>query len=136
MMITKDQMFDPLLRACPSFAPTWRSFLNESIEHPKEDPLYYIALGDLATHLVERFRSGDTEEFTRTFRVVERWLCEGDHYVREAAVIGLLEGIQNNAGRSGVESADFERWFLPETRVWWAKLNRFWSGDPSALQKD
>lgn len=135
-MITKDQMFAPLLAACPSFEPTWREFVEESEHHPDQEPLYYIALGDLARHLVERLRSGATEEFPAVFQVVERWHCLGDHYVQEAATIGLLEGIQNIAGHESVDPAVFEKWLLPASKKWWGKLNGFWDGDIGALHED
>lgn len=135
-MITKDQMFAPLLAACPSFEPIWREFVEESERHPDQEPLYYMALGDLARHLVERFRSGATEEFPAVFQVVERWHCLGDHYVQEATTIGLLEGIQNIAGHENVDPAVFEKWLLPASKKWWGKLNRFWDGDIGALRED
>lgn len=136
MMITKHQMFAPLLVACPSFEPVWRAFVKESEQHPEQEPLYYLALGDLARHLVERFRAGATEEFPAVFQVVERWHCLGDHYVQEAATIGLLEGIQNNAGHKGIDPKVFETWLHPESRKSWVKLNRFWEGDARALRGD
>jgi hypothetical protein len=135
-MITKDEMFEPMLAACPSFQSAWREFFEESGRHPNQEPLYYIALGELARHLVERFRSGATEEFPAVFQVVERWHCSGDDYVREAAAVGLLEGIQNNAGRVNVDPTVFEKWLLPESKKWWGKLNRFWDEDASALPED
>jgi hypothetical protein len=136
MMIRKEQMFEPLLAACPSFEPTWRTFLEESGRHPEQEPLYYIALGDLARHLVERLRSNATEEFPAVFQVVERWHCLGDHYVREAATIGFLEGIQNVAGHEGIDAETFEQWLLPESKRWWGKLSRFWDGDARALRDE
>ncbi len=134
-MIVKGQMFEPMLDACPSFGRLWREFAEESERHPDQQPLYYLVLGDLARHLVERFRAGLTDEFIPTFQVVESWLCEGDHYVKEAAVIGLLEGIQNSARHVGIEPRGFVNWFLPETHKWWEKLNKFWDGDPHALRQ-
>lgn len=135
-MITKEQMFEPLLAACPSFQSAWDEFLEESARHPDQEPLYYIALGDLAHHLVELFRSGTTEEFPAVFHVVERWHCFGNHYVQEAATIGLLEGLQNIAGHESIDPAGFERWLLPESKKWWEKLNRFWGGDVGAMLEE
>ena len=129
-------MFAPLLVGCPSFRPAWNEFVEESERHPDQEPLYYLALGDLARHLLERFRSGATEEFPAVFRVVESWHCLGDHYVQEAATIGLLEGLQNNAGHQNIDPRVFEQWLLPESRKWWVKLNRFWDGDVRALHND
>jgi hypothetical protein len=135
-MITKEQMFEQMLAACPSFEPVWREFVEESERHPDQDPLYYIVLGDLARHLVERLRSGATQEFPAVFQVVERWHCLGDSYVQEAASIGLLEGIQNITGHEGIDPEGFAQWLLPESKKWWGKLNRLWDGDARALRKD
>lgn len=128
-------MFEPMLAACPSFRPTWAEFCAEWGKEPGDPPLY-IALDDLARHLVDRLRTGVTEEFPAVFQVVERWHCEGDHYVREAATIGLLEGIQNDSRHSGSDLGVFERWMLPESKKWWDKLNRFWDGDTRALREE
>ncbi len=128
-------MFEPMLVACPSFIPTWDQFCADWKDEPGELPLY-VALGALASHLVEGMRAGTTQEFPAVFLVVERWHCEGDDYVRESATIGLLEGVQNIAGNSGVDPSLFERWLLPESHRWWLKLNRFWSGDATALREE
>jgi hypothetical protein len=135
-MISRDQMFELMLAACPSFRPAWAEFCVDWGKKEPGDPPHYIALGDLARHLVEQLRSGVSEEFPAVFQVVERWHCEGDHYVREAATIGLLEGIQNNAGHQGIDPEVFEQWLLPESKKWWDKLNRFWDGDASALREE
>jgi hypothetical protein len=87
-----------------------------------------LALGDLAHHLVEQLDAGKTNRFEAVFDVVERWHCEGDHYVKEAATIGLLEGIQNNSEHWGIDPSRFECWLKPESKRWWDKLNRFWNG--------
>jgi len=128
-------MLEPLLAACPSFTPAWAGFNAEWDDEPG-DPPHYTALGDLARHLVERLRSGITEEFPAVFQVVERWHCEGDHYVREAATIGLLEGIQHSERHAGIDPGEFERWLLPESKKWWNKVDRFWDGDARALREE
>src|SRR3546814_400719 len=75
---------------------------------------------------IEQLISGTTAEFEAVFDVVERWHCEGDPYVKEAATIGFLEGIQNNSGHFGLDPRRFEPWLRPESRRWWDKLSRFW----------
>ncbi len=135
-MITKDDMFAPLLAVYPSFQPAWQSFVAESEEHPEEEPLYYIALGLLAQHLVERLLAQDSSDFDAVFKIVESWHCAGDAYVREAATIGLLEGLQNHAGHRSMDPDLFVPWLLPESKKWWDKLNTFWGGDARALRED
>ncbi len=133
-MITKETMFEPMLEACPSFKPAWDAFCGKAAD---EDPTpYYWALGDLALHLVTQLKAGDTDGFDAVFDVVERWHVEGEHYVIEAATIGLLEGLQNVGSNHDIEPEDFVPWLRPESRKWWDKLNRFWDGDPTALAYD
>ena len=140
-MITRSEMFVPLLEADPSFRERWQRFLVGYSEEP--EPLLYIALGELAEHLVDRMRRGDVEGLERVFDTVERWHTEGDAYVSEAASIGLLESLQgilggNNRNRriNGVRASDFESYFGPETRKWWDKLYDYWRGDKTALSFD
>lgn len=134
-------MFTPLLEADPTFEPRWQGFLADYADEP-ELPLY-LALGELAEHLIARQRSSTTEGFDAVFGVVERWHVEGDSYVSEAASIGFLESLQNLLGgndstkaHKGVRAADFEPYLGPETRRWWDKLYRFWEGDAAALRFD
>jgi hypothetical protein len=61
--------------------------------------------------------------------VVERLHLEGDADVREAATIGLLEGLQNIAAHAGVDPDRFKVFLLPESARWWHELERFWRGE-------
>ncbi len=140
-MIRREEMFLLLLECDPTFGPTWQEFLSEWDGEP-ELP-HYIALGQLAYHIIEKQRNAEKEVLDAVFGVVERWHVEGDTYVSEAATIGLLEGLQNilggnkrNKKTKGVRASDFEPYFGPETRRWWGKLYRFWDGDTDALQFD
>lgn len=140
-MIVRDEMFAPMLEADPSFSSQWQAFLADYSDEP-ELP-HYIALGDLAMHLIDRMRRGDIANFDKVFEVVELWHIEGDEYVQETATIGFLESIQNHLGGNdrfsgvdGVHASDFEPYLGPETRKWWEKLYRFWEGDSSALRFD
>jgi hypothetical protein len=133
-MIAKNDMFEPMLVACPVFVPVWRAFLNEWEDSEEELP-YFVALGDLARHLVEQLDAGATQNFEAVFAVVERWYCEGDSYTKEAATIGLLEGIQNVSLNRGIDPRRFEFWLKPESKRRWDELNRFWNGE-NALSND
>jgi len=48
-MIDKEEMFELVLKACPSFKPAWEEFLDEWKDE-KDLPLY-LALGDLSRHI-------------------------------------------------------------------------------------
>jgi hypothetical protein len=121
-MITKEEMFPLLIEASPGFESRWIEFQSEWKED-KEGLPYYICLGDFARYLGEKLKQGETWDFPAIFQVVERFHVEGDGYVREAATIGLLEGIQNLYGESAVK---FVPYLGAETKRWWDKLNDFW----------
>lgn len=114
-MIVKSQIIPMLVEACPSF-------------HSEEE-LPYVALGDFARHLLSLHQSHQTDAFPSVARVIEQLHIEGDQYVREAATIGLLEGIQNVWGNNEVDPELFTRYLLPESRKWWDELNAFWCGE-------
>ena len=139
--ISRATMFEPLLAADPSFATRWQGFLAEYAD--EAEPPLYIALGELAEHLIQRLRGDDIDGFDKVFETVESWHTDGDAYVSEAASVGFLESLQGQLGGNdrhrsvdGVRASDFEPYFGPETRKWWAKFYRFWEGDAAALGFD
>lgn len=131
--ISCDEMMKPMLAACPSFAPHWKEFLDEWVDEPvlSEDgedgrlPLY-LALSDLADHLIKQLEAGDTKEFPAAFAVVERWINEGDDYVSEAAVVGLLEDLSSKGRYKRATLRGFVPWLGPQSLKWWAEVIDFW----------
>lgn len=69
----------------------------QKLEERARRSALYVFLGELAHRGVPLLAGGDRARFSAIFAVVERWLVEGDPYVKEAAVIGFLEGVQNHA---------------------------------------
>jgi hypothetical protein len=57
-------------------------------------PPLYLALSELARHLIEMLARDDLASFPAIFAVIEHWLVEGVPYVVEAATVGLLEDLQ------------------------------------------
>ena len=128
-MITRQQMFEPILIADPSFAQAWSTFVNEWRDE-SELPLY-ICLSAFARHLIGKLEEGDTSAFDAIFDVVERWHVEGDPYVREAASLGLLEDLQNGNLHRVTTPGAFLPWLRPVSRRWWDKVEAFWeTGSP------
>jgi hypothetical protein len=125
-MITKEQVMPLLLVACPSFSKRWEE--HRLFYEAGDEQLLYIDLGEFASHLVELHKAGRVEEFPAAFQIIERLHLEGDHYVKEAATIGLLEGIQNVAGNTGGQPEEFVPYLGSESIKWWRQLNDFWNG--------
>ncbi len=129
-MITKSDMMLPLVEACPTFEPTWQAFLDEwTHDEAGLDGGYlplYLALGDLADHLIDMLARRETSAFPANFAVVTRWHVEGDGYVREAATVGLLECIQNTNLHTSTRPEQFRAFLGPVSETWWDKLYGFW----------
>lgn len=126
-MITKEEMLPMLVEACPSFADKWQEHKKEY--HDEDNFLPYIALGGFARHLIDLYRENKTSEFEKVFQVVEKLHIEGEHYVREATTIGLLEGIQNIAGSTNLDPEVFYNYLEPVSSKWWNELNKSWNGE-------
>ncbi len=121
-MIKQNEMLPMLVEACPSFADKLREH-RETFEE-----INYAELGAFAHHLVDLYEQNQTDEFIKVFDVIERFHIEGDDYVKEAATIGLLEGLQNVAGNTDLKPEVFEKYLKPVSTKWWNELNKFWNG--------
>ena len=119
-------MLPLLLKACPSFTEKWEEHKREWKEE-EVGYLPYLALDELAQHLIRLYERNDMAEFSDIFEIVERLHTEGEHYVREAATIGLLEGIQNHLANSGKDTEVFRGYLLPVSAKWWDQLNLFFN---------
>lgn len=132
-MITRDELMPRLLKASPSFFFQWRSYITE----PEYDPeLLYLHLAEFSRHLIVLLGRHSTAELRASFEEIERFHAEGDSYVREAATIGLLEALQNNAEHEQLDpDASFRSYLGPQSARAWEELNRFWRGDPPAPRR-
>ncbi len=121
-------MFPFLIEASPSFKDTWEDFLEEWKEEADkgEDLPYYLCLANFSRHIIELYLNNDGDTLEKAFSVIERFHIEGEHYVREAATVGIFESLQSNAERENIGGAVFEKYLLPETSYWWEKVYRFW----------
>ena len=124
-IVYRQQMGPLLLGACPSFEPQWKQFLADWISDGPDLPLY-ILWGDFARHLSGLLLRGDDETLRRVFEVVELFIIEGDSYVSEAAIVGILEDLQNTNLHSGTKPEHYLPFLLPQSRRWWEKVELFW----------
>lgn len=117
-----------LLAACPSFRERWSTVEAENLDD-EVGRLHYIDAADFACHVVCLVKAQRTGELPEVFRVIEELHVEGDHYVRELATIGYLEGIQNVSSNRDLDPIFFEPYLGPESRRWWRGLHAFWQGE-------
>ncbi len=118
-------MIEPVLAVAPDFRPVWEEFLDEWRDEGVELPLYLL-LGDLAVYVAGLVREQDRDQLAQILRVVERWILEGDPYVVNAAVVGLLEDLQNTGLVGEATPAVIIDHLGPEAKQWWVKVDAFW----------
>jgi hypothetical protein len=124
-MILRQQVLDLLLEVCPSYRRRWEAYRSAS---DFDEGSLYVHLGDFAAHVVDLLERNDLAELSALAAEIEHLHVEGDDYVKEAATIGLLEGIQNIAGHRSIPTKGLEQALGVETRRWWTSLDAFWSG--------
>lgn len=112
------------------FSKLWKEFTDEWSNEPEDLP-HYLLISDVVRKCSKMLAEGEKHNVDRVFEVVERWLVEGDPYVREAATVGFIEDLQNVNLHDGTEPRDFIQFLGPESSYWWTKVERFWShGEP------
>ena len=130
--ISRNEMMSHLLLVRSSFTSKWTDLLSDYVEFSEPGdgennaPPIYLALSMLADDLIADLEASRTEDFTALFQVVERWVTDGEHYVSEAAVVGLLEDLTDKSRYEKAKPADFVRWLGPESTKWWAEVIDFW----------
>ena len=123
-MIKENEILPMIVEACPSFADKLR-------EHREvlQEEITYTELGAFANYLVDLYKQEKTDDFVEIFEVVEKLHIEGNEFVKEAATIGFLEGLQNIAGNRDLEPEVFYKYLKPISAKWWNELNKFWNGE-------
>jgi hypothetical protein len=124
--IKKQEVMNLLLTACPSYHQKWDEHKSFYGYDKGEEQLVYLDVGDFVHHLVELYKNHELDEFTAVFDVIEKLLLKGDHDVKELAIIGALEALQNVSGNNAIDPSVFLQYLLSESLKWWSKLNDYW----------
>ena len=126
-MIDRETMFEPLLEAQPGIRGLWEALVAEWPDLPASERPNYMLLGDIAIECSKMLADGRESDVAAVFAVAERWIVEGDEYVKNAAIVGFLEDAQNENLHRGTKPADFIRFLGPESLFWWKKVDGFWN---------
>jgi len=130
-MIQDQDVIPLLLNASPSF----KDKLEQHYKDWGEITSLYLVAGDFARHIIDLHKGNHAGELSGIFDFFEKLHTDGDEHVRKIATIGFLEALQNNALGQGIDLKIFETYLKPETKVWWDKLNDFWTGTSSEKEK-
>jgi len=123
--ISKSEVMQLLLQACPSYQKQWDAYVQDNYENGDEQ-LLYIDLADFATHFVDLYKKHELREFPAVFDVIELLHISGDDFVKEAASVGLLEDLQNRLLSNAINMNAFNQYLKQESLKWWNHLNDFW----------
>lgn len=129
-MITKNEVMDIFLHACPLFKKYWFSQHINDIWDRSSETILYTDFSFLARHVMNSFLNNTVEDLPTIFNIVENLLIDGDEFVKEATVVGLLEDIQNLVLSNGNELNLFLMYFGTETLKQWNELIIYWEETP------
>ena len=106
-------------------------FYNKEVKFNYENTserLAYIDIADISRFIVEKKKSGQTENFKTFFENVEEIILLGDDYVKNLIVVGLFEGIQNIGGSEIDYYKSFDEWLKLNSLKSWRALIDSWEG--------
>lgn len=126
-MIEKQQIFPMLLQACPSYLNRYKAYIEQNYEI-EEEKLLYVDIGNFTAYMIECYAKRKTDEFDEAFDAIEHMLVQGDSYVQDFAVVGILETLQNQLLDKEIELNEFEPLLQPESKAAWRHLIDFWNG--------
>ena len=128
-MITRDDIIGLVRALDPRFEEAAEIFLEEWADDPiteKDGLPHYLYFAEIADFIGSDFAAGVEAKHRPTFQLIDRLILEGEHYVSEAAVVGLLEDIQNALKRRQIPLERANPLLLTESRYQWDDLIRFW----------
>ena len=140
---TKANFMESITSVCPGFAPIWNEFVDDWKDAPElyeeggDGTLpHYLVLSELANHLIAMLERGETRNFSQIFNVVEGWIVEGDDYVSNAAVIGLLEDLTVASRYNNAQPSDVLPWLGPVSRESWISVCEWFEWIENGKLKD
>jgi hypothetical protein len=130
MTFSAENMSEHLLGALPSANALWEEHLAWWGDKERG---HFNDMSEFARHIVECCERGQTEEFAAAFALIERFITEGPDEVRELAVVGLLESVQNIASNTIGGYEAFDPWLGPYSMAGWREIERLWAGESSLM---
>ena len=129
--MTPQDIVPSLLRACPSAEARWQEHLAWWGDDERG---LHNDVAIFAHHVVESFAEGRTDEFAAFWDVVESMVQSSDPQVKDLAIIGLIEDVQNIASHQPHGYSVFEPWLGSKTRDAWRTVEATWDGTGSLAE--
>jgi len=117
-ILTKEDFLDPLPAIWPGFQALRDDFERKYADSADDMP-DYILVGDLVRACAGLLKDGQEAELTGIFDLVDRWIAQGDNYVRTIAITGFIEDMTNRNMHTDTRPEDFERFLGPRSTRYW-----------------
>jgi hypothetical protein len=126
------QVMPRLITDFPDFRPRWERHLALWKGEPAGS---YNDIVQFAHFVVEDlYPNGRTADLQHAFDLVEHWLVNGNHNLRELMAIGFLEDVQNIASWQEFGKKAFIPFLGPESRKAWNEIEKMWGGKTSLIE--
>ncbi len=122
-MSTVREAMESIIATAPDFGPDWERFQSEWVG---EEFPWYLAMGELAHHIVNAYESERRGQFTAFFSAVESVLGRADPEVENLVAVGLFEDIQNIASHRSFGAEPFRDWLGPRSLALWEQIELGW----------
>jgi hypothetical protein len=114
--------------------PAYPSLAIELSSLPVNEASDSRLMSELASHVVNLFEAGHTEEIRPAFELAENLIDAGTDTEKHAAVVGFLETVQNVASHRKCGLAVFEIFLGPKSQCAWVDLIDVWRGKTSLAE--
>jgi hypothetical protein len=130
--LTEAEVMPRLIADFPDFRPRWEKHLDSWKGEPAGS---YNEIAQFAHFVVEDlYPKGKTTDLQHAFDLVEFWLVNGNHNLRDVMAIGFLEDVQNIASWQEFGREAFIRFLGPESLKAWNELEKMWVGKTSLME--
>lgn len=113
-----------LLTHCPGARTLW----DEHAGSEQADIGLYIDFDPFGEFARRALVDGDPDALRQLFVAIEVLLVDGDQHVRDATVVGFMEGLQNASGWAHIDPDRFRPFLGPESLTAWDALNEAHGG--------
>ena len=127
MISDMSRLLDDITARFPSFAIPLASLEANDVSDLR-------VMGELASHAVDLYETGDVQDVRRAFELTEQLMHSPLQEERDAAVIGFLETVQNVASHRTCGVDAFDQFLGPRSQAAWTELTEIWQGKTSLAE--
>ncbi len=125
---TVNKALDLIINSDPELKERWDDYLIMEYQGDSSARLIYTDIGVIIRFIVEKYKTGQTENFPLIFTNIENILKSCDKQTKDLITVGLFEGIQNVGGTEIDYYYGFNKWLYTLSGEQWRAVIDFWEG--------